>query len=130
MGKGRKAFKGDKMNLGTKLRLKRDWKISDYLTDPKGEIMNVCHYDYKYGLTLAHPQIRGTFNFNYSPHDREELLSEYFEEVKENCSTCEFKSGNICVNMNNTLMNCDESINVDDEFCCSRYSEKQDEKDS
>ena len=42
------------MKFGTKLRLKRDWGISDHLTAPKGEIVNVAHYDHKYGLTLTH----------------------------------------------------------------------------
>ena len=114
------------MRFGTKLRLKKDWHDT-LVRVPKGEILTVVNYHTRYGLTLAHPDFVNTLSFNYCMWDKERRIKEYFEEVKENCGTCEYKAGNICVNMNNTLMNCDESINIDNEFCCSRYSEKQDD---
>ena len=68
--------------FGTKLRLKKDWRLNSLTTFGKGEIVKVAYQDHKYGIDLVHPQIRGAFSFAYYPENKEKLLTEYFEVVE------------------------------------------------
>ena len=70
-----------KFEFGTKLRLKKDWE-KGYLTFQECDIVNVAHHDHKYGITLAHTQVRGTFDFNHSPENARAKIEEYFEVVE------------------------------------------------
>jgi hypothetical protein len=46
------------------------------------------------------------------------------------CKNCTYFSKNICLNLQNALMNGDESISVEENFGCNRFERKENEKRS
>ncbi len=70
------------MRFGTKLKLKKDWEYTDFITFEKGDILQVAEYKHKYGMRLHHAGIDLVdFKFNYSNRDKK--IEEYFEIVEE-----------------------------------------------
>ena len=69
------------MDFGTKIKLKKEWKIAEHLTAEKGEIFDVVFYTVKYGMQLRHRQVSDLINFWYDYTNREERVNDYFEVI-------------------------------------------------
>ena len=71
------------MKFGTKLKLKKEWVINDYLTAEKGEIFDVVFCTVKYGMELRINGIGDLINFWYDYQNKDERINEYFEILED-----------------------------------------------
>lgn len=70
------------MKFGTRLKLKKDWQPTDYITIEKGDTLQVAEYSHKYGMKL-HIDGISLIDFAYGWNDRDEKINEYFEILKD-----------------------------------------------
>ncbi len=70
------------MKFGTKLKLKKDLLVGDYITIEKGDILQVAEYRHKYGMKL-HIDGVTLIDFVFGWNDRDERINEYFEVLDE-----------------------------------------------
>lgn len=65
------------MKYGTRLKLKKDWEVSEYITIEKNEILIVIEYYENRLMRLKNKN--QSFSFKFDENNKEELIKEYFE---------------------------------------------------
>ena len=71
------------MQFGTKLKLKKDWKVNNIVTLEKGDILQVVKYIHKHRMKLYMDGADYLFNFEFNYSNTDEKIEEYFEIVEE-----------------------------------------------
>ena len=71
------------MQFGTKLKLKKDWKLNNIITLEKGDILQVVKYMHKHRMKLYIDGVANLINFEFNYSNRDEKIEEYFEIVEE-----------------------------------------------
>lgn len=78
------------MEFGTKIKLKKEWVINDYLTAEKGEIFNVVFCTVKYGMELRIHGVGDLIKFWYDYQNKDERINEYFEILENGTAPTRF----------------------------------------
>ena len=71
------------MQFGTKLKLKKDWKLNNIVTLEKGDTLQVVKYMHKHRMKLYFDGVANLINFEFNYSNRDEKIEEYFEIVEE-----------------------------------------------
>jgi len=91
------------MEFGTKLKLKKDLLVNDYITLEKDDILQVAEYKHQRGMKL-HIEGISLVNFPFNYNNRDKRINEYFEVVHELQETTEQKKYDIRITDKDNLI--------------------------